>query len=503
MKAEVQAWLRRRGGGLGRLLHVSALQAPTFRTRIVIAATVALAAAMAATTVAVYSIVRSELKSQVDSTLAADAQRIEHMSFIVTLRPGAPPVLVPRGGPFEQASSLQVVTSRGQLIRVRSLSGLQPRLPVTKAVLAVAAGSRGSTSFDAHVLQTHVRILAVNVRRATPERVGLAVEVAAPLSGVDRELQKIRDWIFLIFLVGLGVAALLGLLVSRTALRPIANLMRATEHVRETGDLAERIDVEGTDELARLATSFNGMLASLEQAERTQRQLVADASHELRTPLTSLRVNIEMLLRGELEDDPEERERLLLDVAEQIDELTALISGVLELARSDARESAEEASELRFDELVAEAVGHAELHYPDVRFELARTPTTLVGRRSAIARAVSNLVDNAGKWSAPGDTVEVTADRAGLVVRDHGPGVDPTDLPFVFDRFYRARAARKLPGSGIGLAIVKQVAQTHGGDVELEPAEGGGAIARLRLPGLAPARDAAAFAGTPRDPGGS
>jgi two-component system sensor histidine kinase MprB len=499
MKTEAQAWLRHRGRDLRRARHVSAHRTATFRTRIVVAATVAVAAAMAATTVAVYSIVRSELKSQVDSTLASDAQRIEHMSFIVTLRPDAPPVLIPRGGPFGESSSLQVVTSNGQLVRVRSPNGLQPRLPVTRPVLAVAAGERRSASFDTHVLQTHVRILAVNVREATAERVGLAVEVAAPLSGVDHELKKIRDWILLIFLIGLGVAALLGLLVSRTALRPIANLMRATEHVRETGDLAERIEVEGTDELARLATSFNGMLASLEQAERTQRQLVADASHELRTPLTSLRVNIEMLLRGELEDDPEERERLLIDVAEQIDELTSLISGVVELARSDARESAEEATEFRFDELVAEAVSRAELHYPELHFELTRTPATLVGRPGAISRAVTNLIDNAGKWSAPGDTVEVTSDLSGLAVRDHGPGVDPKDLPFVFDRFYRSRAARKLPGSGIGLSIVRQVAQAHGGDAELGPADGGGAIAHLRLPGLTPARDSATVAAAPPD----
>jgi two-component system sensor histidine kinase MprB len=174
---------------------------------------------------------------------------------------------------------------------------------------------------------------------------------------------------------------------------------------------------------------------------------------------------------------------------------------VVELARSDARESGEESTAFRFDDLVAEAVGHAELHYPDVRFELTRTPAMLTGRRSAIARAINNLVDNAGKWSTSGDTVEVTADPTGLVVRDHGPGVDPKDLPFVFDRFYRSRGARKLPGSGIGLSIVKQVAQTHGGDVELGPADGGGAVARLRLPGLAAARDDdAALALSRRDP---
>jgi two-component system, OmpR family, sensor histidine kinase MprB len=131
-------------------------------------------------------------------------------------------------------------------------------------------------------------------------------------------------------------------------------------------------------------------------------------------------------------------------------------------------------------------VGRAELHYPDVDFQLTRSPALLTGQESAVARAVTNLIDNAGKWSSAGDVVEVVADSSGLVVRDHGPGVDETDLPFVFDRFYRSRAARRLPGSGIGLSIVKQVALTHGGEVELGSAAGGGAIAQLRFPKLRP-----------------
>jgi len=479
MKAELQATLRRGGRHARRLLDVMFSETPTFRTRIVIAATVAVAAAMAATTIAVYGIVRNELESHVDATLATDAARVANMSVIGVSPSTLQPFLIPRG-PFQEASIAQAVTARGQVIRERNQFTSEPLLPVTKAVREVAAGIRGSTSFDTHVADTHVRILVVNARS------NLAIEVAAPLSSVDRELQKIRDWILLIFLIGMGVAALLGYLVSRAALRPIARLTEATEHVRDTGDLARRLDTEGTDELARLAASFNGMLASLEQAEQTQRQLIADASHELRTPLTSLRVNIEMLLRGELEDDPEERERLLIDVAEQIDELTSLISGVVELARSDAHDAVEETTEFRFDDVVAEAVGHAELHYPELHFELTRSPATLTGQRNAVARAVTNLIDNAGKWSSPGDVVEVVTDSTGLVVRDHGPGVDEGDLPFVFDRFYRSRAARRLPGSGIGLSIVKQVAQTHGGAVELGPAVDGGAVAQLRLPKLRP-----------------
>jgi two-component system sensor histidine kinase MprB len=235
----------------------------------------------------------------------------------------------------------------------------------------------------------------------------------------------------------------------------------------------------GTDELSRLGRSFNTMLEALDASQRSQRQLVEDASHELRTPLTSLRTNIEVLA-GSDSLPPEDRRRLLRDVVRQLEELTALVADLVDLTRGDEPDSAVE--DVRLDMVVAEAVERARMHSPDKRFALELEPCLVAGVPARLDRAVSNLLDNAAKWSPPGGTIEVDVRDGELSVRDYGPGIDPADLPHVFERFYRARSARGLPGSGLGLAIVRQVAESHGGDVSAETAPGGGAWLRLRIP---------------------
>ncbi len=247
-----------------------------------------------------------------------------------------------------------------------------------------------------------------------------------------------------------------------------------------THDLGLRVEVEGHDELGRLAESFNEMLGELEQSVGAQRQLVADASHELRTPLTSLRTNIEVLARG---GGPtgERREQLLRDLTEQLEEMSALVNDLVELARESAQQP--EPEELRLDLLVADVVERAQRRAPQVKIEARLEESTVNGVPTALERAVGNLLDNAVKWSPPGGEIEVTVRGGEVTVRDHGRGIDEADLPLVFDRFYRAPAARGMPGSGLGLAIVKQVAEQQGGSVSAEAADGGGALLRLSLSG--------------------
>ena len=293
--------------------------------------------------------------------------------------------------------------------------------------------------------------------------------------------------LIVITLGGVAIAGGLGLAVSRAALTPVRRLTHATERVTETGDLSERIAVGGQDELSRLAASFNTMLAALEESDRAKRQLVSDASHELRTPLTSLRTNIEVLARDRKMPD-DEREKLLDDVVSQLSEMTALVTELVELARGETQP--EESEDVRLDLLVDEVVARAQRDFPQVEFVADVQPTELFGVPNTIARAVSNLLDNAAKWSPPGGKVEVSVRDGQVIVRDHGPGIEDDDLPYVFDRFYRAPAARKLPGSGLGLAIVKQVAEAHGGGVGAERPDGGGTLMRLRLSGSNGARPA-------------
>jgi two-component system sensor histidine kinase MprB len=220
-----------------------------------------------------------------------------------------------------------------------------------------------------------------------------------------------------------------------------------------------------------LARSFNTTLAALEAALAAQRQLIADASHELRTPIATLRANIQVLEDAE-RLPPAEQERLHADIVEELDELTALVGDVVELARG-AR-SDEELADVRLDEVVGDAVAVARRR-GELHFELELQPTLVRGEGTRISRAVSNLLDNARKWSPPEGVVDVVLRDGVLSVRDHGPGFGEDDLPRVFERFYRSERARKLPGSGLGLAIVRQAAEAHGGYARAGNADGGGA----------------------------
>ena len=224
------------------------------------------------------------------------------------------------------------------------------------------------------------------------------------------------------------------------------------------------------------------MLGALEESDRARSQLVADASHELRTPLTSLRTNIEVLA-SDRELPAGERERLLSDVIEQLGEMTTLISELIELARAEQQQASDAPEDVRLDLLVSDAVERARRNRPGVEFKTDLEESLIYGVPETLDRALGNLLDNAAKWSPPDGEVEVAVHRGEVTVRDHGPGIAEEDLPYVFDRFYRASSARGLPGSGLGLAIVRQVAQAHGGTVVAERAEGGGTLMRFNLNG--------------------
>jgi two-component system sensor histidine kinase MprB len=320
------------------------------------------------------------------------------------------------------------------------------------------------------------------------------VQIARPLSEVDRELSRILLILALVGAGGIAIAALLGTLVARAALTPIVRFTRRTEALSGSLDTSQRVEVRGRDELARLASSFNATLDALERSVQAQRQLVADASHELRTPIASLRANIQVLADAErlpLED----QQSLRRDIIEELDELTALVSDVVELARGSETPAIKD--ELRVDEIVSAAVERARRR-GGVRFELELEPTLVRGDPSRIDRAVSNLLENARKWSPAGGVVEVELHGGTLSVRDHGPGFTDADLPKVFERFYRAEQARALPGSGLGLAIVRQAAEAHGGEASAENASGGGARLRVSfgpsLPVSAPEQEPSAAA---------
>ncbi|OFW53069.1 MAG: hypothetical protein A2146_03425 [Actinobacteria bacterium RBG_16_67_10] len=434
----------------------------SFRARIAVSAAAAVALTVIFASVLVYLVARQQLRAPVDEALATRAADISRQPLGVFETPGGDTVLAVRPEFGEARGYVQLVRSdESVLVPLRQ----DIRLPVDADVLAVAGNESAAYWKDLEVDGIHLRVFTFAFG---PDA---AVQVARPLTEVDKSLEQIGLFLLLIAASGVAVAAVLGLLVSRAALAPVTRLTEAAERVTETRDLSERIEMSGRDELSRLATSFNTMLAALEEATRAQRQLVADASHELRTPLTSLRTNIEVLASDRALPTGE-RSRLLSDVVEQLGEMTTLIAELIELAR--AEQQASDPEEVRLDLLAADAVERAQRNMPGVAFSSELEESVVQGVPSTIERAIANLLDNAAKWSPPGANIEVGVRNGEVIVRDHGQGIAEEDLPYVFDRFYRARSARGMPGSGLGLAIVRQVADAHGAEVVAEQAEGGG-----------------------------
>ncbi len=351
------------------------------------------------------------------------------------------------------------------------------KVPVTKDTLDVASGRKRVLFGNGTVGGKPTRIYTVYYGTNIYNH-GLAIQFVRPIDDITRTLDRLKLILLLVVGGGIAAGAAGGALVSRAALVPVRRLTGAAERIARTGDPSERVaDAGGPDELGRLGTAFNTMLAALEESIDTQRRFVADASHELRTPLTSLQTNIEVLKQQE-RLQPGQRNKLFADLEREAHEMRDLITGLLELARSDGTL---ERSPVQFDELVESAVERARSRFPQVKFTAELTPTTISGASERLERAVWNLLENAGKWSAQGATVDVTLADGELRVRDHGPGISADDKAHVFDRFYRSAAARSLPGSGLGLAIVREVAEAHGGSVSAEDAPGGGALMRLRL----------------------
>ena len=439
-----------------------------FRARLALVAAAAVALAVIAASAVVYVVVRDQLRSQVDSTLRSRWAQIREGPLPLHIEDG---YLDIPGPPLGEATFVQAVTAGGHVFHTRGPQ--KGSLPVTKDTLRATRGPVGQEHFSD---TGDLRVLTISGS-------GIALQIARNLGEVNHTLHRVTIFLVLIALGGIAVAAGLGLAVSQAALRPVRRLTETAETVTETGDLSQRIETGSQDELGRLATSFNTMLGALEESSRAQRQLVADASHELRTPLTSLRTNIEVLA-GERTLAPKDRERLLSDVVEQLGEMTTLIAELIELAR--AEQHPEEAQDIRLDLIAADAVERARRNRPNVTYTTDFEQSMVRGAPSTIERAVANLLDNAAKWSPPGGEIEVAVRGDEVTVRDHGPGIAEEDLPYVFDRFYRASDARGLPGSGLGLAIVKQVAEAHGGTVVAERPEGGGTLMRLRLDGRKP-----------------
>lgn len=378
----------------------------------------------------------------------------------------------PLGGP----SGYVQFISPNATVHVPAGQGPSATIPLSASDKTIAGSGKGRALSDRTVKGTRLRVLTLGTGARG------AVLIARPLTEVDNELNRLLAILAIVGVAGIAIAAGLGALVARAALAPITRFTRRTETLAGGLDLSQRLPDGGRDELARLAASFNATLDALERSVESQRNLVADASHELRTPIASLRANIQVLADAErlpLEDQAS----LRTDIVSELDELTRLVGDVVELARGTEHKGI--LDDVFLDEIVRSAVQRAERR-SDLLFLVDLEPTILRGEAARIDRAVSNLLDNARKWSPPDQPIRVDLHNGVLTIRDHGPGFEATDLPHVFERFYRADRARKLPGSGLGLAIVRQTAEAHGGNVTADNAPDGGARVQIGFAQTAP-----------------
>ncbi|MFD6297386.1 sensor histidine kinase [Streptomyces sp. NPDC060235] len=452
------------------------------RSRLSLLTAAAVAFAVAAVSVTCWFIVRDQLYSQLGEQLRSEQVSPPLLQAMLRNCQNNDPQPIP------QAPNSPIVT----ILYSDGSTCLNPgskTVPVQASDLAVAKGTEPSAMHSATTTSgMAVRVFTQQVVDRDTRQVqnGIAVSIAKPLDDVTKPLSSLA-WILLI-VSGIGVvgAGAAGLWVARAGLRPVDKLTETVEHVARTEDLTVRIPVEGNDEIARLSESFNSMTASLASSRELQQQLIADAGHELRTPLTSLRTNIELLTRSEETGrpiPPADRKALLASVTAQMTELAALIGDLQTLSRSDEAHAGDRVEVVALQETVEAALRRARLRGPELTITADLEPWFVRAEPSALERAIVNILDNAVKFSPPGGTVDVRLHAGALSVRDHGPGIPTDELPHVFDRFWRSPDARALPGSGLGLSIVARTVQQAGGEVSLRPAEDGGTIATVRLPG--------------------
>jgi len=436
---------------------------------------------------AVQVVTASTLVAAVDEDLRAIAASIERdPRGLVVLAPGRDRF----GG---AAGIVQVVDERGIVpLPRRGMTGAAAdvvRLPVDDEVLAVARGDASASIRTLEVEGIRLRMLVAPIM----ER--FAVQVARPLDEVETVIGALRRRTVLLTMAGALLAALAAWLVAGRSIRPVAALTSAIEGVRDGADLARRVSpvTSGDDEVARLARAFDAMLERLEASRVAQDRLAADASHELRTPLTSLRTNVEVLAADAERLAPDVRRQLTEDVIGQLEELTAMVDGLVTLTRVDTGTSERVVVDVAL--LAADVVAAARRRFPQRADDLILDVTDgggaggalTVGDARELTLAVGAMVDNAVKY-APEGTIVIGVERSRddgvlrVTVRDQGPGVDAALLPDLFARFYRTPDARSLPGAGLGLALVDRVARAHGGEAHAALVAPHGLSVTLTLP---------------------
>ncbi len=442
------------------------------RTRFLIATSVIVFLTVCILSVAIYATVSKHLLSEVDNTLDA---RVVAIGESIRPRNNAAPGNRRQRNPLEEAllpirfdTVTQVIDPRGNVVIALG----QVDLPISNEVIEMVSNPlaqriRITTQIDG----VPYRILSLPILR------GGALQLGKDISDIESAKDGILLWLFVLGLLAIAASGGAGWFIARRTAQPIQKLAAAAEHIAATRELTTTLEISGDSEVRQLAVSFNSMLGALRLSREQQQQLIQDASHELRTPLTSLRANSELLERENL--DAETKNLILRDIRAEVDELAAL-TGELSSLASDQR-LVEQLEIVNLGEAVEELVDRACRRSGRIINLERKSPASIRVRPSQLDRAISNLIDNALKFSPLSGPVEVFVTARRIEVRDHGPGIADADKPYIFDRFYRAVATRAAPGSGLGLAIVKQFVDDHDAKIEVADTPGGGATISIQF----------------------
>lgn len=421
----------------------------------------ALAAIAAATTISVgvasYRATSTRLLEEVDSSLFQAWRKIEQNPRSIV---GEPELL--------NVYIVQVVDADGTVSSSRGRDSIGPGPGPDKVRRRGDAWSYDTVRVDGQ----EVRF----VSRVTPG-VGV-VQVGRSLDENNAVLHDLRNRTMLLVVLVTAAAAALGWLIARTVSGPLVRLTNAASDVERSGRLDIAVPVSGNDEFGRLGHAFNGMLGALAASRDDQRRLVEDAGHELRTPLTSVRTNL-AVLRRHPDLDPATRAQIVDDLHAETEELVGLVEEVVALARGTADDTVAEQIEL--GELASAVAARAERRHGR-RVVVTADDSVVEAPPPSLERAITNLVDNAAKFDRTGGAIDVSVVAGRVTVSDRGPGIADADAKRVFDRFYRSEDARALPGSGLGLSIVRDIVERAGGSVDAAARPGGGAIVGFQLP---------------------
>ena len=456
----------------------------SLRVRIALASALAVIIAFGIGGLVTYQVAKRSLYGQIDQELRAAALREARDAVRTGNPPGGGATVEPdhddedhgerpfggsSGGRFGAPGIFtELINAEGAIVRLPP--GETPLPPSGNAARIAADG--GAEYDTIEVEETYVRTFTAGLRP------GLAIQVGRSVSDIRRALSELLTILLIAGAGGVLLAIVLGVIVADRGLVPFRRLTRAVEDAARTRDLTHRIPEEGGRESAAVAGAVNQLLGGLEEARAAQDQLVADAAHELRTPLTALRTDVETLGDPAADLSDEDRRQIAQALDREIDEVSRMITGIVDLARG-AR-PVERTEPLHLDDVAADVVARARSRRPEAEIALDAEPAPMTGDPVRLERALGNLVENALLHGASPVTVRVR--RGEVIVDDSGPGIPVEQRAAMFERFRRGADVQNRPGSGLGLAIVQQDVAAHGGTVELADAPSGGCRVIVRLP---------------------